>query len=123
MRESRDPSYIEFQLDNEITVVFRKVIKTGEINIEKSESVELLKELEARPLDGAVQYFRIDTTIVTEGIIKIRILVRARDKETKGQILEWRNGKWCDRTLYCVNVGIYKLIVGVTDHLSGFGIR
>jgi len=113
----------EYPLPPEVTVVFRTIVEPGEITIKRSESVEILEELGALPLEGAVQYYRIDTTIISEGTIKIRIIACARDKEKQGQILEWRKGRWRDRTLYCVNVGKYKLIVGVTDHLSGFGIR
>lgn len=132
MSRVKDTSDIERHLPPEVTVVFRKITSDGDITIERSESVGILEELGATPLERAVQYYKIDTTIVSEGIIKIRSIARVPkhltiermpEEETQGQIFEWRDGEWWDRTLYCVNAGNYKLLVGVTDHLSGFGIR
>jgi hypothetical protein len=127
MSGMEDTNDVEYRLDDEITVVFRKIsartLKLGEISLAKGswETAQKWDILEgADELEGAVQYYKIDTENMDyRGIIKIRI---GSEQATQGQIFEWRRG-WKDRTLYCVNVGKYKLIVGVTDHLSGFGIR
>jgi hypothetical protein len=74
---------------------------------------------------GEERYYTIEQVKgkVSKGNIKIRIIAPASAPETRGQIFELTGEQWEDRTLYSVNVGQNKLVVGVIDHLSGFGIR
>ena len=108
-------SDIEVHPGDKVTIVFRK------IKIEGRTTVRRLKTVPVPPLDDEkVQYFDIRTSVVFEGNIKIRVI---SEQARLGEILQWEGDQWVDRTLCCVNVGKYKLIVGVTDHLSFFAIR
>ena len=109
-------SDIEVHPDDEVTIVFRKIKRDGRTTVKRLETVPV------PPPDGEkVQYFDIQTSVVFEGNIKIRII---SEQARLGEILQWEDKQWVDRTLCCVNVGRrYKLIVGVTDHLSFFAIR
>lgn len=121
MSESKEYDY-EHPSPPEVTIAFEKIITEGRVSIGRYG--DDLPPGITEPLKGAVLYYMIDTTIVFEGRIEIRILARASDLEM-GELCQWESEleQWVDRTRYCVNVGKYKLIVGVTDHLSGFGIR
>ncbi len=103
-----------------VTIAFEKVLKEGAVSIQ---SYRDCVPPGIPKLDGVNLYYVINTTIVSEGRIEIRILAPISDPEIEGKILEWRDDEWIDRTVYSVKVGHYRLIVGVTDHLSGFGIR
>jgi hypothetical protein len=74
-------------------------------------------------IKGVDQYYMIDSTIDSERI-EIRILAHSSDPDLVGKIYQWTGEYWDELEFQeSRNVGKYKLIIGVTDHLSGFGIR
>ena len=117
MTEIKDMNNFEVHPDNEVTIVFRKIMREGHTIVKKVDTVPVT------PIkDEIVQYYEIKTGAIYEGNIKIRII---SEHARWGQILQWKDEeeKWVDRTLSCLKVGKYKLITGVTDRLSWFGIR
>ena len=109
-------SDVEVHPVDEVTIVFRKIKREGRTIVKRLEIAPV------PPLDGEkVQYYDIQTSVIFEGNIKIRII---SEQARIGELLQWEGKQWVDRTLYCINVGRrYKLIVGITDHLSIFGVR
>ncbi|MCZ2809584.1 MAG: hypothetical protein O2V44_09545, partial [Candidatus Bathyarchaeota archaeon] len=94
----------------EVTIAFEKIITEGRVSIGRYG--DDLPPGITEPLKGAVRYYMIDTTIVFEGRIEIRILTHASDPETLGELYQWEaeRRQWVPRTIDCVNVGQYKLI-------------
>jgi hypothetical protein len=76
----------------------------------------------------AEQHYEITTFHKYEESIEIRILgenENYQEERFEGRLFQWeaREEKWVERTLRSVHAGRYTLVVGETDHLSGFGIR
>ena len=100
---------------DDVTIVFRKVIREGPTTVEKPETGP-----EPPPGVDKIQYYDIQTKAIYEGNIKIRII---SERANQGRLLQWSREQWVDKTMCCMIVGRkYKLIVGVTDHLSIFGV-
>jgi len=109
----------------EVTIVFKGIRELPRVSIGRygKDIPPGMDELDPGTKGAVVQYYMIDSNIVSEEI-EIRILARLSDPEVEGEIFQW-SGKHWDRLEFQEwwNVGKYKLIIGKTDHLSGFGIR